>query len=255
MNVAIVTMWYNEEDLAPFFLSHYSYVNKIYVLVDSCTDDNTREICDSFSNVECVDFEFPERLLDDEWRFNYINNFIYKLYYDWVYVLDSDEFIMPKNFEDPKKVLNRQVGNVLYADMYHVYRHTIEKDLDINNKPVILQRRHGSYKSTCHGFEDGAVNRWYRKPCVLRPEVGLRYLRNGVHEFEVNQDVIICEEEFTGAHWAFADEGIAVKRRIRQMQNRQSARNIELKQDIYVGDSEDLVHTVCEMMNNEPLVF
>ena len=59
MKIAIVTVWYNEEDLAPFFLKHYSYVDDLYVYLDTATSDSTRKICEAHSNVTIRDMSFP----------------------------------------------------------------------------------------------------------------------------------------------------------------------------------------------------
>lgn len=254
VSINIVTMWYNEEFFAPYFLSHYDYVDKIHVFIDSDTNDRTREICEATPNVVTHSITFPDGL-DDEYRFKVINDFIATLTCDWVYVLDADEFIFPKGFEDARKVLARQEGNLIYADMYHVYKNRCEKDLTIDSKPVILQRRYGSYRSITNGLGVGTPNVWYRKPCIVKPETKLRYWHNGVHGFEPNSSVVLCKEDFSGAHWNMADERNAIDRRLNHMKNRQSGRNRELGQDIYKNEDVELIKSVCNMMLDEPQVF
>lgn len=44
MSIEIITMWYNEEALAPFFLKHYSWADKITLLYDEETSDKSLDI-------------------------------------------------------------------------------------------------------------------------------------------------------------------------------------------------------------------
>ena len=59
MKIVLITMWYNEEFLAPFFLNHYKWVDKIHILLDADTDDNTEAIATGYSNVLIEHFNFP----------------------------------------------------------------------------------------------------------------------------------------------------------------------------------------------------
>jgi hypothetical protein len=247
-------MWYNEAILAQYFLRHYRYVDKVHLLLDTDTTDNTQEVVKEFSNVEVTPFTFPD-MLDDELRFDYINKFIKKLNCDWLYVVDADEFIFCEKFEDPKVFLARQKGNLVYAYMYHTYRHKTEKNLNPSIEPIILQRRYGSVKCRINGFGDNSLNYWYNKPIVVKPETGIEYLANGAHFYKSNNNIVVCQERFIGVHWAYADANLAIWRRVYKMKQRQSKRNIELGQDIYKNETEEQIRDICSKMNNEPKLF
>ncbi|GAI63944.1 unnamed protein product, partial [marine sediment metagenome] len=96
MKIAIITVWYNEQALAPFFLKHYSYVDNIFLYLDRDTNDNTLNICKSFPNVIIGDIRFPNGY-DSVDHTNKINASIKELKgrYNWVYSVDSDELIFP----------------------------------------------------------------------------------------------------------------------------------------------------------------
>ncbi len=44
IKVEIITSVYNEEFLLPFFLKHYSWVDKINIIYDQDSNDNTLQI-------------------------------------------------------------------------------------------------------------------------------------------------------------------------------------------------------------------
>ena len=107
MRVAIITVWHNEEDLAPFFLKHYSYVDNILLYLDTDTNDATRSICETYPNVTIRDISFPGGY-DSIIMVDRINNTVRELgEYAWIYAVDADEFIFPPN-EDAKDFLCRQ---------------------------------------------------------------------------------------------------------------------------------------------------
>lgn len=225
MKIAIVTMWYNEEDLAPFFLKHYNYVNKIFVYLATDTYDNTRGICGACSNVKIVDDPAYLGGFDDIVKIRRTNHAVRGLRgkFDWVYVVDADEFIQqPKQYRSAREFLRRQVKkgyNLVYARMYQVYRHVTDVDLDIS-KPVLPQR--------CHGNPNlrSLHNRRYVKPIVAKPETGISW-GAGCHSYHGNKHVIRrAREHYIGAHWCMADDSFPVKRRIRDRKLRLSKQNI-----------------------------
>lgn len=231
MKIAIVTFWYNEEDLAPFFLKHYNYVDDIYVYIDTDTNDSTREICRACSNVTIRDMSFPHGF-DDITKVNAVNSAVRELTHDWVYAIDSDEFIQqPKQYKSAKDFLLKQgqLGNTLViAYMYQVYRHVTDEDLDIS-KPVLPQRCHGDPNLTT------AFNRCYVKPVVVKPETKIAWLP-GCHIYHSGYNIKIAKEQFFGAHWKMVDSSIAIRRRLLNNQARFSKRQLKTRmcyQDIY----------------------
>jgi hypothetical protein len=63
MKIEVVTMWYNESFLAPFFFQHYKNVDKITIYYDQDSNDGTyhkiaNEII-SGQNINVIKFRFP----------------------------------------------------------------------------------------------------------------------------------------------------------------------------------------------------
>ena len=97
MKITIVSRWYNEAVFAPFFLTHYNYADKIYIFPDKDTDDNTREICKQYDNVEIKEISYKQwRVVNEIYIIGRINKFVAELKSDWVIYVDADEFIFPK---------------------------------------------------------------------------------------------------------------------------------------------------------------
>lgn len=247
MKTAIVTMWYNEAFLAPFFLGHYSYADKIHLLLDADTDDNTRAICGRHGNVEIEDFTFPD-MMDDELKVIKINEMVARQKADWVFSVDADEFIFPANGENVMAILARQTANLLYAQMWQVYRHMTDLDLD-PRQPAIYQRRHGDPNITV------GINSAYVKPIIIRPEIGIEWYP-GCHSYKENGKIEISKERFLGAHWQMADVNMAIDRRIKGRQKRQSKHNLETGmtgQHHFITEEE--IRAECERHLHDPQLF
>ena len=243
MKIEIVTMWYNEEKFAPFFLNHYKYVDKIHLLLDADTNDNTRKICSQYPNVEIEDFVFPD-MMDDILKVNKINETVKRLDCDWVYVLDADEFIWPSKDEEPREFLSRQKRNLLYAQMWQVYRNVVDLDLD-SNLSVKTQRRYGDTNIT------EGMNRLYNKPIVFKSGIDI-VLDKGNHFYAENKKIKVSTDNFLGAHWAMVDVDIAIERRIAGRRERQSKRNLEKGMTIqHHFITEEEIRTECEEHLND----
>ena len=213
MKMTIISHWYNEELLAPLFLSHYKYADEIHILLETDTNDNTRKILEQQSNVIIEDIHNPSGNDEREMREN-INNAISQVKEGWIYMVDADEFIFPENFEDPQIFLGRQKADVIYSTLFHVYRHFTERDIDYE-KEVIPQRVH-ALEGKKNDF-----NNQFIKPNVFRAACNYRFAI-GIHTFEGEHT--ISNERYIGAHWKLADLEIAVRRRLSNKE-RLSARN------------------------------
>ena len=231
MKIAVVTVWCNEEDLAPFFLKHYSYVDDIFVYLDTATNDNTRSICSTCPKVTIRRIAYPQGY-DPAFQVRTINQAARALKYDWVYAVDADEFIQqPKQYKSAKEFLlkqQKQGCNLVFAKMFQVYRHVTDKDLDVC-QPVLAQR--------CHGDPDLSTvfNRCYIKPNIVKPEVGIVW-RVGCHNYRRNGRVKVAREQFFGAHWKMADPGLAIKRRMHNQArlSKKSRKKGRLWQDAHI---------------------
>ncbi len=249
MEIKILTMWYNEEFLAPFFLSHYDYVDKIHVLLDSDTNDKTEEILKQSRKVEIEMITFPD-MMDDQIKADHINRAAKQIKTDWLYVLDTDEFIFPSGFENPRKFLYRihDSANVVMAKMWQVYRHAKDSDLDINKKPVITQRRCGDPN------REVGINAAYCKPIILKAPIEFDLLY-GNHKI-IGDNYKLAEEFFDGAHWAMADKCFAIDRRIKGRKERQSQHNLETGMTYHQHNitEESLLQEIKDH-ENDPILF
>jgi len=251
MKIAIITVWYNEEDLAPFFLKHYSYVDKIFLFLE--TTDKTKEICEQFPNVEIQDFIQPDGM-DDILKVEKINKAVRELKgrFDWIYSVDADEFVFPpKEYRDAREFLTKQEKegyNLVYAPIFQVYRHFTEEDLDIN-KPVLAQRQHGDPNF------NSRFNRLFVKPIIVKPETNITWTP-GCHFFEKNPNIKQAKEVFYGVHWAMVDERIAIKRRIYgrklRLSERQIAKNMTWQ---HINITEEKIKKEIEEHKNDPNVL
>lgn len=243
LSIIVVSTWYNEAFLAPFFLNHYAYVDKIHLIIDTDTNDKTHEICARYPNIEIEDITMPDGN-DCSILVTSINQCVSRLDCDWVYVVDADEFIFPKNMENPRDVLARQTGSLMKASMWNIYRHVTEPDLDPNKLPV-EQRRHGN----------PALNLLFTKPIIAKPETGISW-SVGNHFYESNDKIVESKESFIGVHWTWADVNMAIERKLKGRRDRMSQVN---KQNMwgweYFEMTEESIRAECKVHENDPRLF
>lgn len=204
--ITVISVWYNEAFLAPFFLKHYSFADNIVVLLDSATTDNSLGIAAEYKNVTVYNFDFPDGM-DEKYKVKQINECYKTVKSGMVISADADEFV----FCD-KSELETAKWNIARVRLINVYRHSTDKDLN-TELSVREQRRHGEFQ-------------WpYRKPIVVRAGMDIKW-EVGNHVINVNgkrepyyysgldQTVPHREEDFIGAHWVYADPCFCVKRRL-----------------------------------------
>lgn len=219
ISVEIVSAWYNESTLAPFFLKHYEYADTIHILLDMDSDDSTLDILEKASNVVIHPITYPDGI-DWEIKSSTINKMAISCKSDWVIAVDADEFIWPiDRMHDVRGWLSEQAGTMISAAMFTVYRHHTEGPLDPLN-PSVFQRRHGDSRVGMSYNQHG-----YIKPCIARPETGIQW-SCGIHSYKPDDKIIENAEPMFGTHWCMADADMAVRRRIGTMV-RQSRNNIE----------------------------
>lgn len=238
--VEIITMWYNEEDFAPFFLRHYAWADKVNLIVDADTADRTVEIASAYPNVAIQYFKFPDGL-DDTLKVAKLNEEYSKSSADWVIVVDSDEFVLNDDLgSDVRALLEKQSNaNVMHCRLWNVYRHSSERALDAS-LPVGPQRTHGVM------LLPGTQSDLYRKPVALRTGACLR-LSEGNHR--VRGNARYADRDMPGAHWAKADVDIAVKRWIGSRLNRLSSYNARTGMGAhYAAASDEGIRRECAAM-------
>lgn len=252
MKIGIITMWYNEEWIAPFFLQHYRYVDKIHLLYDVDSFDRTKEIASTFPNVEIEDFKFPNMLNDviKQNKFNNVLNSDTFKDFDWVYCIDADELIWPPDGQNVHRFLERYNHyNVIYAAMWQVYRNASEQDLDVSIQPVDLQRRHGDPERF------NGSNAFYYKPCIIKPGFKIK-LGLGNHKYKRNWRIKVAPQHFDGAHWAMADVEMAITRRIKHRKFRLSRINRLLRLGRHYNQiTEERIRDECNKHLHDPQLF
>ena len=242
-------MVYDESSILPYFLRHYEYLDEIHVLYETDTTDRTLKILQQARNVTIEECHIEDGI-DDIAKVELINDTVRRIKADWVYVLDSDEFIFPPG-ESPCDFLGRQHCDVVRAAMFQVYRHRTDRDLD-PSLPPIPQRVHGDpdLSSTAEG-PNRAGNAVYVKPIVVRPSRAIQFVP-GNHALRGSLET--ASENYIGAHWQMADPAIAIERRMKR-KARISARN-RAKQMGWQNWSvtEEWLKAECDRHLDDPMI-
>jgi hypothetical protein len=197
VRIEVITTWKNEAALAPFFLDHYRYVDKINVILDAGTTDDTLAICARQPNVSVDALLVPEGPAGFEAKLER-QNAVYRslVHCDWVFAVDSDEFLFPIPWgTNPRPALNLEHDfDVVPVRMFQVHRHRADADLD-PLKPAVPQRRHGSAVTGTAGERT--------QPLIVRGGLDGEWspgrLTFGKPGLRVSPRVFGC------AHWAKAD--------------------------------------------------
>ena len=266
MRIELMTMWYNEEFLAPFFLNHYSWIDRINLIIDADTNDNTESIARQYPNVEIEYYKFPD-MMDDLIKVNKFNDKYKTLTEaDYVILADSDEFIFCNQIKKAVRThLEYTSKNVYFVNLWQIYKH--KDDLPLNpDIPVTSQRLHGD-----PNMED-PFNILYVKPMIVKGRKNL-YWKPGNHEliYEGNSlewksrniermqnlDVSARRDDMLqGSHWRLVDLDETIKRRIINRKQRQSKFNLQtgLTSHYHNITKEDIVREY-EFNKNRPIVI
>jgi hypothetical protein len=260
INIEVISVWFNEELIAPFFLGHYSFADKIHIIIDADTTDDTVKIAAGYTNVVIHYLKFPDKF-DDDIKISKIHEVYSTVKSGWVIAVDSDELVFPLPLgTDIKSVLSGENRyDVLYAQMWDVYRNKTDLDLDVT-QPTASQRRHGN----------PVLDVLYTKPCVVK--AGLNYeWEYGCHKFgqpksarpknkvlgfisKVINRPRVSPTKLYGAHWRYADP-MLVKYRVNNRKNRLSTKQLTSGMGSHFNkDLTDLI-TICEEHLGDPLLF
>lgn len=238
LNIQLITMWYNEAFLAPFFLNHYSWVDKIHIILDADTNDHTEAVARQYPNVEIQYFQFPD-MMDDIIKSSVISQ-KYRLLHDadYVIIVDSDEFIFPCDLGiTVREHLAKVPRDVYFVNLWQIYKHEDDPPLD-PAVPVYLQRRHGDPDME----QPDTIG--YLKPIVARGGqdifwgIGNHYIvYQGVKlEWAARQSSLAMpfsvaidrgEDMLQGSHWRLVDLDETIRRRLRDRRDRQSKVNLD----------------------------
>lgn len=241
MKIKVLTHWYNEADIAHFFLRHYSFADEIHIAIDDATTDNSEEICRRYDNVHLTHISYPWGFDDVEVTKKIGSEIDTEKDVDWMFIVDSDELIFAPEDENMRHFLERQTGNIVKVDLYQVYRNV--KDSDLNpGLPAKWQRRHGN----------PAIH--YEKPIVLKPETkaqfvpGQHYTKSGKLRF--------CNEHLMGAHWQVMEPDWAIKRLLLNRAPRMSEERLKQGYAVhYSAMTAESLTAECEAHKNDPKLW
>lgn len=190
--IHIITMWHNEEFLAPLFLKHYERADRITVVLDDCTDDTLSYLSG------CDVQEIKTGGLDDINKGKLLSSLASESDADVRIVVDADEFVYQT------QDIEVLPGFVYSVGFYEVFRHASDTDISLD-RPPLQQRKHGN---PVRGQSFGQNH--FIKPIVFGKGVEV-WLAPGNH-YLMSADPII-DGCFDGAHWAMADLDVALARR------------------------------------------
>lgn len=243
VKIEVISMWYNEVFLAPFFLRHYEPADHIRIFVDSDTNDKSRSWIDRFPNASQEEFKMPQGM-NTQIKQDVINQAYLESDADWVILVDADELVL----WDDLRILHKTQCDVFFAMLYQVYRHETDIDLD-RTSPAFYQRRHGDSNITT------GLNALYKKPIIARG--GKQFCWSpGCHIIRGPERVIRFGMQIVrGAHWAMADPCFCISRRMER-----KARRSEYDKANGMGWHLDNVtysslYAQCEEHRQDPRVF
>ncbi|MDK9717031.1 MAG: tetratricopeptide repeat protein [Trichlorobacter sp.] len=266
MNIQLITFWYNEAFLAPFFLNHYAWVDRIHIILDDDTDDQTETVAARYPNVSVERFRFPDKM-DDIIKSAVISSKYQTLTdAEYVLVVDSDEFIFPWEPTDPVRAHLQQTSQDIYfVNLWQIYQHETDRPLD-PALPVWQQR--------CHGDPDmeSVANSAYLKPIVVRGGLDLFWgignhyvVHNGIklewssRELKDSLPYSVASERslmLQGAHWRLPDLEQSITRRIVHRKLRQSQVNLDRGLTAHHHEvTEESIRQEFEVHKHDPIVF
>ena len=234
--IHIISMWHNEEFLAPLFMNHYQRADKISIILDDCTD-NTRDYLDG-----CEVIEISSGHLDDLDKARKLSTLANESDADLRIVVDSDEFIYGS------APIGHSEGLVYSVGFWEVFRHSSDSDID-REKPALPQRLHGNpNQGQCFGQNH------FTKPIVLGRGVKADFAP-GNHSLRDKSQRVLTGF-FDGVHWAMADPSIALDRRHKK-RARMSMNNkmFGLTSHDWNVTTEQIVRECSLRLNSERVVF
>ena len=243
--VSVISRWFNEEFMAPFFLSHYAFADEIVIMLDKTTTDRSAEIIARYPNARFEYFDHGGKL-NDRLLADMMSDLAASRKTDWVIYVDADELAFPEGGEDVRAALAQADGNLIETWFHWVYRHSTDADLD-QSLPAVPQRRHGGPYSIVANPRDK-----FMKPCIVKPETGIRW-GAGQHDYKANRKIKVSTVKFSGAHWQMADVEEAV-RRLLASEKRLSPENIANKWGVR-NFTEEQIRAECAKHLNDPVVI
>ena len=254
MKIEVISMWYNEEFLAPLFLQHYAFADQITIILDSDTTDGTKQILEKDPRVRIVSVTSND-MMNDHFKPHRINEQYKASQADWILSVDADEFVFPLSHDyDLRKYLEERLqssDNIVEATLCAVFRHQTETDID-RTKPPVFQRR--------HGIREGVAD-WYQPYSYYKPLLAKAGAHQGWgvgnHTVGLYYHSRISKDRIFGTHWYHADVCFAVERQLKNRRDRQGKTNYTygLTAPRYVNKTEKGLIEEAQRHSNDPQLF
>ena len=217
MEVEIISLYYQDEFLIPFYMRHYAWADKITLI--------TKTLSSGINN-EAQAAWYTEAYQNSK--------------ADWVIVCDIDEFV----FVARETLQDIPSGiTVKEASLYDIYPHW-EESVTLDPKiPVKDQRRHGFL-----------LDPFYIKPIILRGGLNIT-LGVGRHGLS-GSGVKIGPRDIIGAHWRNCSLQYALDTRLKKRKDRFCKEDIEKGYSLRDRlETEESIRSEFAGCRDYPLVF
>lgn len=204
LKLATILSVYNEKDFLEQFISHYdSQVDTMFVIDNESTDGSTKGLASRHPKVVLSSYATGGHY-DDTCKHQMLLDKKAECVgqYDYVILLDADEFIHPKKGRSIKETIERTGRRDVYGtDGWNLYTYPGDPIYD-PSRPILNQRRRG------------VPNAHYSKPVIVRPELDAKYVL-GCHWIDNIQDPSLKDPdrvEFWLYHLRGFDDEIFIRR-------------------------------------------
>lgn len=217
MEVEIISLYYKDEYLAPFYFKHYAWADKITLI--------TKTLPSGINNEAQAQW-YTEAYKNSK--------------ADWVIVCDFDEFVFVSH--ETLAAIPADI-TVKEASLYDIYPHWEEPATLDPDMPVKEQRRHGFL-----------LDPFYIKPIILRGGLNIT-LGVGRHGL-CGSGVKIGPRDIIGAHWRNCSLEYALETRLRKRKDRFCKEDIDkgyATRDRF--ETEESIKAEFFSHRDDPLVF
>jgi glycosyltransferase involved in cell wall biosynthesis len=170
MNVVVCSLCYNESEILPFFLRHYSTIADEINVWDDHSTDGSRELLKAHPKVILHDWEHNDGIAEDKFL-----EFCYAIYpkfiglADWVIWPDLDEFLY-----------HPEMGLVLANAKWDGHKILGATGFNMANQGLPLDDGHSQIYDL---VKTGCLAPTYNKPVIFQPATAIRWSR-GKHRVE-----------------------------------------------------------------------
>lgn len=163
MKIWIFSICWNEKDMVPFYLRHYSQFSDKILVWDDMSHDGTREILSSNPKVELHDWPYHDGIKEDTFLDFSVQTYKMAIgHADWVMWVDMDEFIWGKNIQQTLSDSMQKGFQVINTEGWNMIGHGLPRD---DGRQLWEISPLGVHAPT------------YSKPVVFQPSAEMRWIR------------------------------------------------------------------------------